>query len=94
MTNTTQGKTLEEISVLFEKESAAHEAHLREQQHQRSLSHSHGSHHSLHSQQEPSCCGRYQTTEVAGLDDDCRWRGSAAKAASASGAVGKGDETV
>ena len=96
-----QGKTLEDISVLFfEKESFAHEAHLREQQqiqhqHQRSLSHSGGgSHHSI-SHQEPSCCGRYQTAAEAPGADDCRWRGgAAAAAASAGGAVGRGDETV
>lgn len=82
--------------MLFEKESAAHEAHLREQQqiqhqHQRSLSG--GSHHSI-SHQEPSCCGRYQTAEAPGADE-CRWRGgAAAAAASAEGAVGRGDETV
>lgn len=84
---------MEQISQLFETESAAHEAHLREQQ--RSLSHDARQHGAAH--QGPSCCGRYQTTEAAGAEagagaDCCRSSSSSAKGGAGVGLGG--DETV
>lgn len=79
-----QGRTLEEISVLFEAESAAHDAQVLE----RRLSQERGAATRLqqHSQGPPCCGGPYQAAGDAG--------GGGKGKVSEGAAGGRGDETV